>query len=76
MFLTWEDAKKKYPNRWVVFKNPQFKDRFHMELIGGELLLTADDQEELFNSIPNDVVHTARHTREDEDESIGVCFSN
>jgi len=75
MFLTWEDAKKRYPNRWVVFKNPQFKDRFNMKLIGGEFVLTADDQEELFRSIPEDIgEHTARHTRED-DEFATFAFN-
>ena len=28
MFLTWEEAKQKYPNKWVVFKDPQFNDDF------------------------------------------------
>ena len=76
MFLTWEDAKIKYPNKWVVFKDPQYKDHFHMEFIGGEFILTADDQEELFNSIPDDAgVFTSRHTRED--EAVGfLAFSD
>jgi len=71
MFLTWEEAKQKYPNMWVVFKNPQYEDIFHMEFIGGEFVMTANDQEELFSSIPEGIGEfTSRHTRED--EAVGV----
>ena len=74
MFLTWEEAKQKYPNKWVVFKDPQFKDMFDMEFIGGDFVLTASNQKELFASIPDDIgVHTARHTRED--EAVGLLKS-
>ena len=57
MFLTWEEAKQKYPNKQVVFKDPQFKDKFHMEFIGGEFVLTADDQEEMFSIMPDEDYH-------------------
>jgi len=71
MFLTWEEAKQKYPNKWVVFKDPQFGDDFDMDFIGGEFVLIANDQDELFDSIPDDIgVHTARHTRED--DAVGL----
>ena len=74
MFLTWEEAKQKYPNKWVVFKDPQFGDIFHMDFIGGEFVLTANDQDELFDAIPDDLgFHTARHTRED--DAIGLLTS-
>jgi len=74
MFITWEEAKEKYPDRWVVFKDPQYRDVFHMEFIGGEFVLTAGSQKELFDSIPDDIgVHTARHTRED--EAVGLLKS-
>jgi len=74
MFITWEEAKQKYPNKWVVFKAPQFKDDFDMEFIGGEFAFTANNQRELFNIMPDDIgVHTARHTRED--EAVGLLTS-
>ena len=68
MFITWEDAKQKYSNKWVVFKDPQFKDKFHMDLIGGEFVGIADDQEEMFNLIPDiddGHMYVPQHTRED-----------
>jgi len=74
MFITWEEAKQKYPNKWVVFKNPQYNDIFHMDFVGGEFVLIADNQKELFNAIPDDLgLHTARHTRED--EAVGLLMS-
>ena len=76
MFLTWEEAKVKYPNQWVIFKNPQFGDKFHMELIGGELFGLADDQEEMCNLLPDvddGCIYAPRHTRED--EAVGVLIS-
>jgi hypothetical protein len=73
MFITWEEAKQKYPNKWVVFKDPQFKDKFHMEFIGGEFVLTANDQEEMFDAIPEEGYYAGRHTRED--EAVGLLKS-
>jgi hypothetical protein len=74
MFLTWEEAKQKYPNKWVVFKAPQYTDKFHMEFIGGEFVLTANNQKELFSSIPEGIGEfTSRHTRED--EAVGLLKS-
>ena len=74
MFITWEEAKQKYPNKWVVFKDPQFKDKFHMEFIGGEFVLTANDQEEMFDAMPDEECHYAGfHTRED--EAVGLLKS-
>jgi len=71
MFLSWEDAKKLYPNKWVVFKNPQFGDAFHMDFLGGEFFITAANQPEVFSIIPDDIgEYTVRHTRED--EAVGV----
>ena len=68
-FLTWEDAKIKYPNRWVLFKSPQYGDAFHTRLLGGEFVLTAGDHDELFDSLPevsdSEAAFTARHTWED-----------
>ena len=67
-------SKTKIPNKWVVFKDPQFRDNFDMEFIGGEFVLTAGNQKELFDSIPDDIgVHTARHTRED--DAVGLLKS-
>ena len=74
MFLTWEEAKVKYPDKWVVFKDPQFGDMFHMDFIGGEFVMTADNQKELFSSIPKGIgAFTSRHTRED--EAVGLLSS-
>jgi len=74
MFITWEEAKQKYPNKWVVFRNPQFKDIFHMDFIGGEFVLTANDQEEMFDIMPDEDCHLAGfHTRED--EAVGLLKS-
>ena len=66
MFMTWEEAKQKYPNNWVVFKDPQYKDRFHMDFIGGEFVGTADDMDSMESLIPdlNDgYVYLSQHTR-------------
>lgn len=74
MFLSWEEAKQKYPNKWVVFKHPQFKDKFCMEFVGGEFVLIADDQEEMFNLMPDEECPFAGyHTRED--EAVGLLKS-
>ncbi|MCL2225222.1 MAG: hypothetical protein FWB96_09690 [Defluviitaleaceae bacterium] len=74
MFITWEDAKQKYPNKWVVFKNPQFGDVFHMDFIGGEFVLTADNQTEMFATMPNeDCQFAGFHTRED--DAVGLLKS-
>ena len=73
MFLTWEEVKQKYPNKWVVFKDPQYNDIFHMEFIGGEFVLTADNQKEMFDSMPDEGRFTGRHTRED--EAVGLLKS-
>ena len=74
MFITWEEAKRKYPNKWVVFKDPQFKDKFYMEFIGGEFVFSANDQEEMFNSMPDEEFqYAAFHTRED--EAVGLLKS-
>ncbi|MCL1883140.1 MAG: DUF4317 domain-containing protein [Defluviitaleaceae bacterium] len=74
VFLTWEEAKQKYPNKWVVFKNPQYEDIFHMEFIGGDFVMTAENQKELFSSIPKGIGEfTSRHTRED--EAVGLLKS-
>ena len=74
MFLTWEEAKAKFPNKWVVFKNPRYNDVFHMDLIGGEFAFTAGNQDELFDLINEDLgLHTARHTGED--DAVGLLLS-
>ena len=76
MFMTWEDAKAKYGNNWVVFRNPQYNDKFHIDFVGGEFVGIADDQEEMFNLMPDEDdgnVYTGRHTRED--EAVGILMS-
>ncbi|MCL2358006.1 MAG: DUF4317 domain-containing protein [Defluviitaleaceae bacterium] len=74
MFITWEEAKQKYPDKWVVFRNPQYKDIFHMEFIGGEFVMTANNQKELFSSIPEGIgKFTSRHTREDDAVGVGLA---
>ena len=76
MFLTWEEAKQKYPNKWVVFKDPQYKDIFHMEFIGGSEVGIAADMESMENLIPDlddGHVYLSRHTRED--EAVGLLKS-
>ena len=73
MFITWEEAKEKYPDKWVVFKDPQYNDIFHIEFIGGEFVLTANDQEEMFNAIPDEGHFAGFHTRED--EAVGLLKS-
>jgi len=79
MFMTWEEAKEKYPNNWVVLKNPQFKDIFHMNLIGGEFVGVADDAVEMEKLIPmyntpdDPYVYLSKHTRED--EAVGLLKS-
>ena len=77
MFITWEEAKAKYPNNWVVFKDPQYKDKFHMEFIGGVFVGIANDQEEMFKLIPTEDdgnMYTSQHTRED--EAVGLLTSD
>ena len=45
-----------------------------MEFIGGEFVLTANDQEEMFNSMPDEEYQYAGfHTRED--EAVGLLKS-
>ena len=76
MFITWEEAKQKYSNKWVVFRNPKYTDKFHMDFVGGEFVGIADDQEEMFSLIPDvDDGHSyaPRHTRED--EAVGLLKS-
>jgi len=73
MFITWEEAKRKFPDNWVVFKNPQYKDAYQMELIGGEFVLTAKSQKEMFDAMPDEGCYTGRHTRED--EAVGLLKS-
>jgi len=73
--LTWEEAKQKYTNKWVVFKNPQYGDDFDMDFIGGEFVLIANNQKELFTSIPEGIGEfTSRHTKED--EAVGLLKSS
>jgi len=73
VFLTWEETKQKYPNKWVVFRKPKFKDKFLMHLIGGEFVGTANDQKEMFNLIPDeDDGHTYVPQHTWEDEAVGV----
>jgi hypothetical protein len=76
MFITWEEAKQKYPNNWVVFKDPQYNDKFHMDFIGGEFVGIADDMdsmEALMPDLDDGHTYTPRHTRED--EAIGLLKS-
>lgn len=76
LFISWEEIKQKYINKWVVFKNPQYNDKFGMEFIGGEYVGIADDLDEMFNLIPeidDGYVYTSRHTRED--EAVGILKS-
>ena len=66
MFLTWEEAKIKYPGKWVIFRNPQYLDIFHVNFVGGEFVTTAEDMQEMEDSIPEDggsyaVKHTEAH---------------
>jgi len=76
MFLTWKEAKIQYPDKWVIFRNPQFEDKFHMNLIGGEVAGLADDQEEMWGAVPeidDGNYYLFRHTRED--EAVGLLKS-
>ena len=76
MFITWEEAKQKYPNKWVVFKNPQYGDVFHMDFIGGEFVGIANDQEEMFCLIPDiddGYFYAPRHTKEE--DAVGLLKS-
>ncbi|MCL2198843.1 MAG: hypothetical protein FWB80_07960 [Defluviitaleaceae bacterium] len=79
MFITWEEAKAKYPDKWVVFKDPQYKDIFHMNFIGGIFVGTADDQEEMEKLIPyentedDDYVYLSQHTRGE--DAVGLLKS-
>jgi len=64
--MTWEEAKQKYPNNWVVFKDPQYKDKFHMDFIGGEFVGIADDMdsmEALMPDLDDGHVYLPQHTR-------------
>ena len=80
MYVTWNEAKEKYKGLWVVLKNPNYADEFHMELLGGEFVGTAKTQSEMFalvteedeNKNPNDT-YTGRHT--EEDEAVGLLMS-
>jgi len=68
MYLTWEEAKKKYKGLWVVFRNPKFADRFCMELIGGDFVGTTGSQSGFADLIPRQddgTDYTVRHTEED-----------
>ena len=53
MFITWEEAKRKYPDSWVAYKDPQYKDKYHMEFFGGEFVGIADDYKSAKNLLPN-----------------------
>ncbi|MCL2387755.1 MAG: hypothetical protein FWC89_09450 [Defluviitaleaceae bacterium] len=75
MYITWEDAKQQFKNKWVVIKNPEYEDIFHMHLIGGEFVGIADTQSEMFNLIPDtsdDDTYTGRHT--EEENAVGVLM--
>ena len=79
MFLKWIDAKKQYPAKWVIFKNPKYLDKFHMELIGGNFVATADTQSEMFGIIESceaddSDIFTGKHT--EEDEAVGTLMSD
>jgi len=79
MYITWEEAKVKYKGSWVVFKNPEYTDKFHMNLIGGEFIGSADTEEDIRKLVPaitddNDTdFYTCRHT--EEDEAVGLLTS-
>ena len=67
-FITWEDAKTLYPDKWVVFRKPIFKDKFEMELIGGEFVGIADDLVEMYKLIPDEYdgnTYVPQHTGEE-----------
>jgi len=79
MYITWEEAKVKYKGSWVVFKNPEYADKFHMNLIGGEFIGTTSTQSEMFNLIEATEASdsdrfTGKHT--EEDEAVGTLMSN
>jgi FAD synthase len=76
MFMTWEEAKEKFPGKWVIFRNPKYADEdiFHMNLLGGELVATASKMQEMEDAIPeDDGVYAVSHTWED--EAIGILKS-
>ncbi len=65
MYQTWGAIKKQYPNQWVVLINARFQDKFHQRLLGGEVFLTAKDQEEMFKQLPKaGYKFTCQHTNE------------
>ena len=79
MYITWEEAKAKHKGYWVIFKNPEYADKFHMNLIGGEFVGTSMTQSEMFSLIEETEasdfdVFTGRHT--EEDEAVGTLMSN
>lgn len=76
MFISWEEAKQKYPDKWVVFKDPKYNDIFHMEFVGGYFVGTAEDMESMESLMPNlddGYIYAPRHTRED--EAVGILKS-
>jgi hypothetical protein len=74
MYQTWEIIKAQYPNRWIVMSNVRYADKFHMELLGGEIEFTAHDQDELFSNMPEDDMGdwAVRHTNEGEAHGIFI----
>jgi len=76
MFITWDDAKEKYPGKWVILRNPQYSDIFHTELVGGHFVAIANDQSDMYNSIPDEDdgnVYSIRHTWEE--HAVGLLKS-
>ncbi|MDR2168237.1 MAG: hypothetical protein LBE35_10395 [Clostridiales bacterium] len=71
MFMTWEDAKREFPGKWVIFRNPQYEDIFKQNLIGGELVATASGMQEMEDAVPeDDYAYAISHTWED--DAVGI----
>ena len=78
MFITWEEAKEKYPNKWVILRNPQFEQpEFWHGLIGGDFVATANDQTDMFDSVPDEddgFMYVIEHTWVDKEEYATFSF--
>ena len=79
MYITWDEAKEKFKGKWVVLRNPDWADKFHMNLIGGELVGTADDMLGMEALVPDydevtqkDNVYLSKHT--EEDTAVGLTY--
>ena len=78
MYETWNVIKKNYANQWVILGNAKYADPFHVELLGGVVLMTAQDQETLWGNIPQDYDGdmSLEYTGEEEGEYAAYMFGD